>query len=84
MLCLITGSNWITRKETPLPQTTHKPADFRPGEMTPPGTSSFQSKKPRKVMRLISDELYRVQVQIFSKLTNKLELEIFILYTLLR
>ena len=38
---IVTGSNWITRKGTPLPLTTHKPAEFMPEEITPPGTSSF-------------------------------------------
>ena len=40
-VCKITGSNWNVRKGTPEPQTTHRPADFMPGEITPPGTSTF-------------------------------------------
>ena len=35
-----TGSNWITRKGTPVPQMTHKPADFMPEDTVPPGTSA--------------------------------------------
>ena len=40
-VCNITGSNWNARKGTPHTQTTHKPAEFMPGDMTPPGTPTF-------------------------------------------
>ena len=48
-VCNITGPIWNVRKGTPLPQTTHKTADFMPGEITPPGTyASCKEEAPRE------------------------------------
>ena len=47
-VCNITGSIWNVRKGTPLPQTTHKTADFLPGEITPLEQMPLVKKKPRE------------------------------------